>query len=497
MDNDRAIGDCILRAASLRRYSEQIENEEFPCDEPIHLAKALANIAQALAEYLVHARSLPSYNAKQGALEIRAIDGIVKWLFEPLRYVEGAVTSKVPWSLVGPLQSITTRLLPGTALILRPKWRYNYAMLMSDIIATIKEPAKKVLSLEQINKCFGELKPPLHVISFPYIERRSVFLHAALGHEVGHLIAEEFIRDEKTPMPAYLALEIIKRIQDDKAVAPLFKSKEIIRQLRECAEYRQRAIQELGSDLVAVNIMGFAALFALDSIVGMRNLDDVPSPENQRYPPARRRIRLMLEEVEQHLNGLVNWDQLEALVPIDGKPVVEAYKKRIEELQAIAASADDAKALGADKTVEIAYRWVDQSLNDLRPFVRKRCEGVSEAQLAAPGVYKDGKAFARGSGFWLQACDLATSRLGSGLPPNTNDDTVTPSRPASFEAIMNAGWLHLLSSVPSRPESVASVPEFVKRRQRVERLTLRALELSDVQVMYNRWRQQHGRPGQK
>ena len=114
MDNDRAIGDCVLRAASLRRYSDQIENEEFPCDEPVYLAKALANIAHALAEYLVVARNLPSYNLKQTALEIRAIDGIVKWLFEPLRYVEGAVTSKVPWSLVGPLQSVTTRLLPDT-----------------------------------------------------------------------------------------------------------------------------------------------------------------------------------------------------------------------------------------------------------------------------------------------------------------------------------------------------------------------------------------------
>src|SRR4030042_623912 len=158
MNNDRAIGDCVLRAASLRRYSEQVENEEFPCDEPIHLAKALANIAQALAEYLVAARNLPSYNVKQGALEIRAIDGIVKGLFEPLRYVEGAVTSKVPWSLVGPLQSISTHLLPGTALILRPKWRYNYAVLMSDIIATIRDAAKNVLPLNRINECFGKLK---------------------------------------------------------------------------------------------------------------------------------------------------------------------------------------------------------------------------------------------------------------------------------------------------------------------------------------------------
>jgi hypothetical protein len=494
MNNDRAIGDCILHAASLRRYSEQVENEEFPCDEPIHLAKALANIAQALAEYLVAARNLPSYNVKQAALEIRAIDGIVKWLFEPLRYVEGAVTSKVPWSLVGPLQSISTRLLPGTALILRPKWRYNYAVLMSDIIATIRDAAKNVLPLDRINECFGKLKPPLHIISFPYIERRSVFLHAALGHEIGHLITEEFIRDEKTSMPAGLALEIIKKIQNDKAIAPLFKSKEVIRQLRECAEYRKRAIQELGSDLVAVNIMGFAALFALDGIIGMRNLDDVPSVQNQRYPPRRRRIRLMLKEIEEYLNGLVNWDQLEVLVPSDGRPILDAYKERVKELQAVAASTADAKALEADKTVEIAYRWVDESLDALHLFVRSRCQNISEVRLNAKPD-KDGNEFASGSGFWLKACELATSRLGRGLPPNTNDDTVVHSHPASFEAIMNAGWLHLLSSVPPRPESVASVAEFLKRHQRAERLTLRALELSDVQVMYNRWRQQNERPG--
>ena len=492
MDNDRAIGDCVLRAASLRRYSEQVENEEFPCDEPTLLAKALANTAQALVEYLIAARNLPSYNVKQATLEIRAIDGIVKWLFEPLRYVEGAVTSKVPWSLVGPLQSISTRLLPGTALILRPKWRYNYAVLMSDIIGTIRDAAKNALPPERLNECFGKLKPPLHIISFPYIERRSVFLHAALGHEIGHLIAEQFIRDEKISMSADLAQEIIKKVQEDQAIAPLFKSKEIIRQIRECAEYRKRAMQELGSDLVAVNIMGFAALFALDGIIGMRNLDDVPSAQNQRYPPRRRRIRLMLNEIEEHLNGLVDWDQLGGLVSSasEGRAVLGAYKERIKELQAVAASTDDAKALAADKTVEIAYRWVDQSLNALRSFVRSRCEATSEVRLKAEPD-EDGNEFASGSGFWLKACELATSRLGRGLPPNINDDTVAHSCPASFEAIMNAGWLHLLSSVPPRPESVAAVDEFLKGHQRAERLTLRALELSDVQVTYNRWREQH------
>jgi hypothetical protein len=490
MDNDRAIGDCVLRAESLRRYSEQVENEEFPCAEPIHLARALANVARALAEYLIRARNSPSYQIERSRLEIRAVDGLVKWLFEPLRYAEGAVTSKVPWSLVGPLQGLSSRLLPDTTIILRPKWRYNYAVLMSDIAMTVRKAIENVLPPAEIDDCFRELKPPLHIISFPYIERRAVFLHAALGHEIGHLLAEEFIRKDKATMPNELAMEIVKAVQADQSIGPLFKPVETIRRLRECAEYRKRAIQELGSDMVAVNLMGPAALFALDGIIGMRNLDDIPSVRNERYPPRRYRIRIMLKELQDHLSGLVDWSALSKVTLDDCRHILEAYEKRIKELQSTATATDDARTLKTDKTVDIAYRWVDLSLASVAAFVRSQCKDISEVSES----FRQGKEdLGKGTGFWRKACNLAHSRLERGLPPNTEDDTNVPPQAATVEAIMNAGWLHLLSSISPRPADVAGISDFVEQYQRAERLTLRALELADVQAMYSRWRHVHER----
>jgi len=456
-----------------------MENEEFPSSEPVGLARALAETAQSLSEFLVWSRNQPSYNNKTAQLQIRAIDGIIKWLFEPLRYCEGAVTSKVPWSLVGPLQRLCTQLLPHTVLILRPKWRYNYTVLMSDIVTIIRKAVAPALPPKTLDKCVGGLNSQLHIVSFPYIERRSVFLHAALSHEIGHLVAEEFIRADKTPMPKAVLDRILQDVANDKFIKPLFKHAEAARRLRECAEYRKRAIQELGSDLVAVDILGFAALFALDAIVGMGNLDDIPSTRNTRYPPRRQRIRIMLHELEDYLPGLVDPNGLQSGTPKDCVYILKAYQERIRELEIIAGSTTDQAALKGDKVVEAAYQWLDQSLNALSQHVRSRCQGVSEVSF--------GQGTPRGIDFWQKACRLAHSRLNQGLPPNTDDDTKVPPAPATFEAIMNAGWLHLLSKIPARPSDVAGIASFKDQHGRAERLTLRALEMSDIQLMYNHW----------
>jgi hypothetical protein len=135
--------------------------------------------------------------------------------------------------------------------------------------------------------------------------------------------------------------------------------------------------------------------------------------------------------------------------------------------------------------IDIAYQWVEHSIKDLSQYVRNRCVGKSEVTL---GSEFGNKELGAGSGFWRTVCDLVSLRLRRGLPPNIIDDTKTPAVPASFEAIMNAGWLYLLSSITVVPKDIDSISAFVEERQRAERLTLRALELSDVQVNYAGWK---------
>ena len=131
-------------------------------------------------------RSNKNYNPAEELRQVKIVDGLIRWLFEPLRYVDGAATSKVPWSLVQPLQTFSQKFVPNIKIIVRPKWRYNYSVLMADLIECLSKPLSCVLSKTEVDNCFAELKAKLHIISFPFIERKSILLHAAFAHEIGH-----------------------------------------------------------------------------------------------------------------------------------------------------------------------------------------------------------------------------------------------------------------------------------------------------------------------
>lgn len=497
MNNDRLIGDCVVRASALHDHAERVANADFPGDEPPELARAIGSLAQALAEHLLLVRGLKSYRPETAAKLIRIVDGLIKWLYEPLRFADGAATSRVPWSLVRPLQGFAQRIVPNTALLIRPKWRYNYSVVLSDLVADIRRAVEYALSSKKIDECLGGLRGCLHIISFPFLERRSVLLHAALVHEIGHLVVEEYMASEKASCPESLQKEIVKSAVADTATTPLYETKEIkkgrlrevLRRLSACAEYRKRAVQEIGADLVGLYLLGPAAIFALYGIVGIRSPDKIPTADGRRYPPRRLRLRICMDEIKKHLRGLINWRRLDTLLSREEEPLqgecrnlLKGYRHQVQELMDFAKPMSDRAALKQDKVVDIAYRWVDLSVPKLSEYVRSRCMGKSEL-LAKETNDKKPKAHA-GGGFLVKALLLAQCRLGRDLPPNTLDDTQDPPEPAAFETVLNAGWLYLLGG-EKRPAEKEKMHEFIEWRQRVERLTLRALEVASLQNVYN------------
>jgi hypothetical protein len=359
--------------------------------------------------------------------------------------------------------------------------------VLSDLVASVRETVQSTLSADRVDNCLGALHRKVHIISFPYIERRFVLLHAALLHEIGHFIAQDFIVADKSKLPKELFQRIVRGVETDGTILQLYKTKEISKCLAECAELRKRAVQEIGADLVAVHMLGPAALFALDSVVGIRSPDSPPSPDNRRYPPRRMRLRVCLDEISNHLPGLVNWEQLRIVTSKECQDIFARYKTYIEELRQFVSLQSDQEAMKKEAVVDIAYEWLNLSLGDLSTFVRGRCAGKSEV---GQDCKWENKKFENGTGFWQTVCNLAHMRLGDGLPPNTLDDTTDSPVPASFEAIMNAGWLYLLSRVQPWPRSgtADSIRDFLNSRHRLERLTLRALEVSELQSRFLKWR---------
>jgi len=486
MESDRIIGDCVLRAKALQSISDRIRNEEFPSPAPMQLSQILANLAEAITEKLIYTRYSAQYEESTYRNFIEVIDQLVKWLFGQLRFADGAITQHVPWSLITPLQEFTSRLLNNTKLIVRPIWRYNYSVLLSDVISSINKAVYNALGDEKTEECIGDMQGALYIVSFPFIERKSVLQHAAFAHEIGHIIAEGFLSEEKGVMPPEFHKQIVESVKKNDQILPLFKKSEVSRQLSECAEYRRRAVQELGSDLVAVNMIGPASIFSLDSIIGMRKLDVLPSPGNERYPPRRYRLRTMMQEMQDQFPALTDWELLQEITPPECEYILSAYQKYISALEDTLKIESDMHLLKSDTTINIAYSWLLTSMNELKDYVRLICSdktvisSVLENNIEKP----EDEERLKGAKFWLDSIRLAHSRLGRNLPPNTYDDTSMPPKPAGFENIMNAGWLYSLSESHQCPQSKDSIEQFIEIRQRTERLVLRALELSAIQDRY-------------
>ena len=467
MNNDYLIGDCIARAHAVEQIAESLAMDEFPAEEPRSLAVAVGGLSRLIAQHLVEVRHSATYAPEKSVQHIRVVNGSLEHLSELLRYVDGAVTQKVPWSIVDPLQEVARRLVPGATIMLRPKWRYNYAIVLEDLAKWMREEFKYMVSYKdkknEIDQLLGHVGGSFYIVSFPNIERKSVLLHAVLGHEIGHLVVEKFLASRaKDILPASLYKQIVASVDDEvksEHMLPYFRDYEVSKRLGEVTAYRTRAIEEIGADMVGVNMLGPAALFGYYACAQTMAPNQPPSLRNDRYPPWVFRLRQSLDQLE----GL-GYGNLDA--PSSG--FLKSFKAHITEIEALANRQED---VGRNPLVKVAYEWVDQTLPKLKEYVKDVCTGKSLVQEPLR--------------LWKQATSLA-QRLRQDLPPNTLDDTADPPSPATTEAILNSGWLYRLAYLEGCPggSDQEAASRYRECRDKLDRLTLRGLELAHLQREY-------------
>ena len=459
---DNLVFGVINRCETIRKRSKSLCHSEFASDNPVKLAKLIDKICSELIDHIVILRNRYGKDPPKIILDIRLIDDFVQELGAHLRYVDGAVTTKLPWSLPRPLEKLTEEFLPQTTLMLRPQWKYNYSINAIDLGEYYKYQLQNILSENKIKKVFSDFPAGFHIISFPSIEKTNVVLHCDLGHEIGHLIVKKFM-DFEYKKSAYLIElrgKISKRVKKEPDLLPLEEGAEITRQLKIAVDIRRRGLEEILSDIFAMRLLGPAALFALFEIAIGDKLDLAPKPSSY-YPPWRTRLRHSLGTLEE----------AKLLPTFDKLPVEDPTKnvaQRIKVIENIVNDKSDQKAIKEDWLTKLAYDSVDEAIPHFREFLR---ENYNNKFITHCDLYE-------------QVYDLL-DRLRKRITPNATN-SFPNEEPAKFQSILNAAWFYRISDLTDLFPDNKLNKHYEEDFRTLNLLTLKAIEFSYIQELYDR-----------
>lgn len=300
--------EIIANSVKVTKDVKKISVHEFSCNS----SKEILNIIHDISSSIVIAtenlykdidwedKMLFSSKIRQ----LKRLKDLIQLLASHLEYIENSKMDKIPWALIEPFQKIASSIIVNSKIVLCQQWKYNYSIITTNIFdfyLTKIELLEEFIPEELYEKLNNKLDKPLYLISFPYLEKNNILLYSLLGHEVGHLVADNLIGELKP--------NILKDIEKD--------LKNIFQQIQEkkeevsyatfldyCKEVWERLFVELLSDVVGSLIFGPAMLFSMFEFSMQYNMDDVPDRRTQFYPPWRTRLRIILKIISNFIPSL-------------------------------------------------------------------------------------------------------------------------------------------------------------------------------------------------
>ncbi len=385
--------------------------------------------------------------------------------------LEGASTAQTPRALVLLLQDLMRRLYPKSTLIAYPRTdSYNYSII--DQLPFFKNTLTNLLSPGDVDELLKVFEGPVNVISFPRIERDNILDHAVFGHELGHPIADDFLRIEEASVSSYQAAldeytkKIRELVQDRIAAAgPAARTSFDILKLtkpflEQLLEIRRRGLQELISDCVSVFLFGPSALFAAYDIFLKPQLDAEPS-DPEYYPPSRFRLRIMRQLLEQE--GYQT-ELMDIKPPRELKRLGKELEDFWHDITQLTNETSDIDRLRNDPITALAYEWLVKVLPNAIEYAKSKVEKL----IYPPKRMRD-------------EINELIQRLSLGIPPNELD-AFPNTKSVDWRSAIVAGWLYKISglSLPFKKGEELNVQHI----DRINRLTMRAVELSIVPSEY-------------
>jgi len=275
-------------------------------------------------------------------------------------------------------------------------------------------------------------------------------LHAALGHEIGHVLSKEYLASQQQKDYVQLANEVLQWIAQDPASGPATEggAEEYFTM---CCDLRNAAINEIVADLYAIQCFGPAAFFSLHEMAQQYAMDESPI-EARFYPPWRLRLRYAARALSEY-----------SYLPIRGVDDRDA-EVLAAEVARLTSEAEDTTYDNewSQNVITIAYQSVERSISSIHQFLREK---VVSTAVSPEMLYGQTRAL--------------VDRLLQQLPPCGNETDPTSPKPATLPAILNAAWFYRLLRISKIKQETADwQKEYLDEMEIVQRLTLRAIETS-------------------
>jgi hypothetical protein len=386
---------------------------------------------------------------------------LVDQIAPTLRFIEGASSENTPASLVVPVERIGEAVLPGSKFMVRRQWGYNYSV--RELRRRLEEDLKGLLPEAEHKALFKALPERLFAISFPSFERDNALLHVNFAHEIAHPLER-----------AYLAREDQTRVLQElhREVKPVITEKDPVRRATEtganvghAARMRQAALMEVLSDTIAAHVFGPSALFALHEVAALsRSMDRISA---DLHPPWRFRLRHILKVLEKldfvdprtfQLRGWPN------RVPASVSHIRGKVDEWLRDLHQITEMTTDTDEIERSFPQKQAYDSAKRALPDVQKFAAE-----SVVQRYTPALFRE-------------EVPGLLERLHASLPPNRIEYSLISNRTVRLASILASGWLFKLGELA--PVFGQDRDAYVQRVQTLNRLVLKAIQLSEIQTEY-------------
>lgn len=165
--------EILARSKTLQNRCEDLLDIHYISPAPKQLARTMWNIAGYLGKAAVSIHKTINWGASLEDIEhdlslLRAVDAHIQTVGLQLRYIEGARTPRVPWSIIPSFEAFVQKFLPGVQVMLRAMWHYNYAFHLSDLrehyLQLLSEYPDFLPDEDLENKVLGELKSEFHLV---------------------------------------------------------------------------------------------------------------------------------------------------------------------------------------------------------------------------------------------------------------------------------------------------------------------------------------------
>ncbi len=411
--------------------------------------------------------------------DLKNVDAFVRFLGEHLRYVDGALTQKLPWSIIKPFEKLAGAIIPGISFMFRPQWKYNYSVIINDLRKLYEDNLTLIAELSglSLNDELTDFKEPFYIISFPSIERKNILLHCLIGHELGHFIVRDHI-DAKS-IKERIAPEVYKIVNEKYkevgiSLDTLFTrhsfKMDVDAAIQTVIQIWKRGLDEILSDIIGTLIFGPAMLFSMYELAMQKELDHKPDHiMNSFYPPWRYRLREIIITLQRSGSEFFPLPAEK----FSSNHINEVINRRFESIKKLTEDRYDEEIINKDELIKVAYKEIKTSLKDIIGETDWFKKELRKEILTPAKLYHD--------------IDHLTNRIKNGLPPNAVEYLIENRRPALIAEIINAAWFYKITCDHKLLNNDGLIDnDIFLKKDTLNRLTLRAIEYSDIETEYKK-----------